>query len=119
MSRLTTGSDIMENAKREMIEQVRASIDMDRLREVFLDQYSVEVGDDIDYKCGDIVIHDEQIAVELEYEVLLSLSVLIDSDGNPIIPEAEEEEEASDSPEARVEEAGQQAGEASQGWGGQ
>ncbi len=116
MSRLTTGSDIMENAKREMIEQIRASIDMDRLREVFLEQYSVEVGDDIDYKSGDIVIHDEKIAVELEYEVLLSLSVLIDSDGNPIIPEAEAEE-APDNPEERVEEAGQQAGEASQGWG--
>ncbi len=119
MSRLTTGADIMENAKREMIEQIRASIDMDRLREVFLEQYSVEVGDDIDYKCGDIVVHDDRIAVELEYEVLLSLSVLIDSEGNPVIPEPEEEADEPDSPEARVEEAGQQAGEASQGWGEQ
>ncbi len=115
MSRLTTGTDIMENAKGEMIEQIRASIDMDRLREVFLEQYSVEVGDDIDYKSGDIVIHDDQIAVELEYEVLLSLSVLIDGEGNPIIPEPEDEEEP-DSPEERVEEAGQQAGEESKGW---
>ncbi|MCP4686739.1 MAG: hypothetical protein GY859_01740 [Desulfobacterales bacterium] len=119
MSRLTTGSDIMENAKREMVEKIRSSIDMDRLREVFLEQYAVEVGDDIDYKSGDIVIHDDQVAVELEYEVLLSLSVLIDSEGNPIIPEAEEEADEPDNPEARVEEAGQQAGEASQGWEGQ
>ncbi len=114
MSRLTTGSDIMESAKREMVEKIRASIDMDRLREVFLEQYAVEVGDDIDYKSGDIVIHEDQVAVELEYEVILSLSVLIDGDGNPIIPEPEEEGDEAESPEDRVEEAGQQAGEASQ-----
>ncbi len=110
MNRLTIDSDVMENAKREMIGMIRASIDLDRLREVFNQQYSFNDADEISFKDGDTVVYNDQVAVKLNYEVGLTLEVLIDSEGNPIIPETQ------DNAEDPIEEAGSQAGEAAQTW---
>jgi len=117
MSRLTIDSDVMENAKREMIGMIRASIDLDRLREVFNQQYSFTDADEISFKDGDAIVYNDKVAVKLNYEVGFTLSVLIDSEGNPIIPENQESAET-ESVEDPVEEAGSQAGEAAQTWGG-
>ncbi len=116
MSRLTIDSDVMQNAKREMVGMIRASIDLDRLREVFNQQYSFTDADEISFKDGDSVVYNDQVVIKLNYEVGLTLSVLIDGEGNPIIPETQESAETQDA-EDPVEEAGSQAGEAAQTWG--
>ena len=116
MSRLTIDSDVMENAKREMIGMIRASIDLDQLREVFNQQYSFTDADEISFKDGDTVVHNDKVTVKLNYKVGLTLTVLIDSDGNPIIPDADESAEAENAKDP-VEEAGSQAGEAAHTWG--
>ncbi len=116
MSRLTIDSDVMENAKREMVGMIRASIDLDRLREVFNQQYSVTQADEISFKDGDTVVYNDQVAIKLNYKVGLTLSVMIDSEGNPIIPDSQENAETENA-EDPVEEAGSQAGEAAKTWG--
>ena len=109
MSRLTIDSDVMENAKREMIGMIRASIDLDQLREVFNQQYSFTDADEISFKDGDTVVYNDDVVVKLNYKVGLTLEVMIDNEGNPIIPEKQESAEQAEDP---VEEAGRLAGEA-------
>jgi len=116
MNRLTIDSDVMENAKREMVGMIRASIDLDRLREVFNQQYSVKNADEISFKDGDTVVYNDQVAIKLNYKVGLTLSVLIDSEGNPIIPDTPDSAETENAGDP-VEEAGSQAGEAAKTWG--
>ncbi len=116
MSKLTIDSDVMENAKLEMIGMIRASVDMDRLREVFDEQYSFKDADEISFKNGDTVVYNDQVAVKLDYKVALTLSVMIDSEGDPIIPAPPEIEEAEKADDP-VEEAGSLAGEVASTWG--
>jgi len=116
MNRITLDSDIMENAKREMVGMIRASIDLDRLREFFDQQYSFKDADEISFKSGDTVVYNDQVAIKLNYKVGLTLSVLIDSDGNPIISDTQESVETQNAQDP-VEEAGSQAGEAAKTWG--
>jgi len=115
MSRITLDSDIMENAKREMVGMIRASIDLDRLREFFNQQYSFTDADEISFKNGDTVVYNDQVAIKLNYKVGLTLSVLIDSEGNPIISDTQESAQTENT-EDPVEEAGGQAGEAAKTW---
>ena len=116
MSTLTLDSDIMKNAKREMIGMIRASIDLDRLRDFFDEQYSFQDADEISFKDGDTIVYNDQVAVQLNYKVGFTLSVLIDGEGNPMLAGVQEDSET-ESADDPVEEAGSQAGQAAQSWG--
>jgi len=61
----------------------------------------LEISDDIEVNSGEMVIHDNKIAYKMEFEVLLSLSVLMDSHGNHIPTE--------ESPERNIEQVGNEA----------
>ncbi|HHC25031.1 MAG TPA: hypothetical protein ENK58_06415 [Desulfobacterales bacterium] len=91
----------IEKAKSDLIENVKKALDLKEIRQILEDQHNLEISDDIEVNKGETVIHNNQIVYKMEFEVLLSLSVLLDSNGDYIPPE--------DTPEESIDLLGSQA----------
>jgi hypothetical protein len=109
MSKLTIRDDIVTTAKQELIEKINANIDMDRIRDICAEQYGLKTIDAIEFKEGDIIAQEAQISYKLEFVVCFSLPLLIDENGN-FRGIASGDAPNPETPEARVDEIGQQAG---------
>ena len=76
-----TDSEIIKNGEQELIDAITADLDWGAIEEVFLKEHNLGIEEDIEYKSGDIVAVDSQIAYKLEFEVKVNLSVLLNRDG--------------------------------------
>lgn len=76
-----TDSEIIKNGEQELIDAITADLDWGAIEEVFLKEHNLGIEEDIEYKSGDIVAVDNQIAYKLEFEVKVNLSVLLNRDG--------------------------------------
>ena len=102
MSRVTITTDIVENAKRELIEKIISNIDMDRIREICTDVHGIKEFERVDFSAGDITAYQDAVAYFLEFEVTFKFPVLLDGEGNAL-QAGVEEAPAPDTPEERVE----------------
>ena len=76
-----TDSEIIKNGEQELIDAITADLDWGAIEEIFIKEHNLGIEEDIEYKSGDIVAFDNQIAYKLEFEVKVKLSVLINRDG--------------------------------------
>jgi hypothetical protein len=106
-----TDSEVIKNAEKELIDAINADLDWGVIEETFKKEHKLGIEEDVEYKTGDIVVFDKQIAYKLEFEVKVMLSVLLDRDGNyisikssgdpeDIQDEQDEDEEALDKPDS-------------------
>lgn len=91
-------SNAIQKAKDELVEKIKAALDLTEIRQILEEQHALEISDDISVNRGQMVIHDNKIAYKMEFEVLLSLSVLLDGEGNYIPTE--------EGPEKNIEQVG-------------
>ena len=76
-----TDSEIIKNGEQELIDAITADIDWGAIEEIFMKEHNLGIEEDIEYKSGDIIAVDNQIAYKLEFEVKVNLSVLINRNG--------------------------------------
>ena len=76
-----TNSEIIKNGEQELIDAITADLDWGAIEEIFLKEHNLGIEEDIEYKRGDIVAVDNQIAYRLEFEVKVNLSVLLNRNG--------------------------------------
>ena len=79
-----TNSEVIKGGERELMDVITADLDWSAIEGIFREQSRLEIGEDVEYRHGDIVVYDNQIAYELEFEVKVTLSILLDRDGNCI-----------------------------------
>jgi hypothetical protein len=115
MAKVTISNDIVATAKKELFERIKSNINLDRVREICADLYGVKDIHSLDFKNGDIVVHDGQIAYKIEFDVRFAVPLLIDEEGN-LLGAHEPEPEAAATPEDRVEDISQQTSDAAQGF---
>ncbi len=111
-----TDPEIIKDSEKELIDAITGDLDWDVIEKVFKKEHNLSLHDDVEYKQGDIVVHNNQIAYKLEFDVKVKLSVLFNRNGEylslsadsdqietPQEEEGFEEIEAAESP-AHVEE---------------
>jgi hypothetical protein len=76
-----TNADVIKNGEKDLIDSITADLDWGAIEEIFLTEHNLGIDEDIEYKSGDIVAHDSQVAYKLEFTVKVNLSVLISRDG--------------------------------------
>ena len=76
-----TDSEIIKNGEQELIDAITADLDWGAIEDIFLKEHNLGIEEDIEYKSGDIIAVDNQIAYKLEFEVKVNLSVLLDRNG--------------------------------------
>jgi hypothetical protein len=76
-----TDAEIIKNGEQELIDAITADLDWGAIEEIFLKEHNLGIEEDIEYKSGDIIAFDNQIAYKLEFEVKVHLSVLLNRNG--------------------------------------
>jgi len=79
-----THDDVIRNGERELMDGITADLDWDAVESLFRERHHLSLGEDVAYKNGDLVVHEERVAYLLEFEVKVCLSMLVDREGDCI-----------------------------------
>ena len=77
-----TDSEIIRSAEQELIDSINGDLDWVVMEDVFQEVHKLELGEDVEYKQGDLVVHNNEVAYQLDFDVKVKLSILIDREGN-------------------------------------
>ena len=77
-----TNSEVIKNGEKELIDTITGDLDWDKIENSFKDKHHLSIHDDVEYKEGDLVVFDNQVAYKLDFDVKVPLSILIDRMGN-------------------------------------
>ena len=78
--KLTNPESIRESEK-EFIDTINAELDWDAIEQMLLDRHGFTVQDDVDYKDGNLVVHNNEIAYKFDFEIKVPLSVIFNRNG--------------------------------------
>ena len=79
-----TDSEVIKSGEKELIDALTADLDWGAIEEIFRKEHRLGIEEDVEYRKGDIVVYNNHVAYELEFEVKVTLSVLLDREGNYI-----------------------------------
>lgn len=102
--KLTNPESIQESEK-EFIDTINAELDWDAIEQMLLEKHGFAVQEEISYKDGNLIVHDNQIAYKFDFEIKVPLSVIFNRDGDCLeistrgTQEEEQEPEQDDEPE--------------------
>ena len=77
-----TDSEIIKAGERELIDTIIGDLDWNAIEKVFKERHHLQIQDDVEYRQGDIVVHNDTVAYKLDFDVKLTLSILLDRSGN-------------------------------------
>jgi hypothetical protein len=76
-----TDPDVIQNGEKGLIEAVKKDLDWDAIREIIKKKMSATF---LEPKGGQIVVHNNEIAFQIDFDISLSDSLMFDRDGNHI-----------------------------------
>ncbi len=76
-----TNSEVIRTGEKELIDAITGDLDWQAIEQLFREKYHLGLQDEVEYKKGDMVVHNNQIAYKLDFEVKVTLSVLFDRRG--------------------------------------
>ena len=79
-----THDDVIRNGEQELIDGITADLDWEAVEALFREKHHLPLGEDVAYKNGDLVVHENRIAYLLEFEVKVPLAMLLDRQGHCI-----------------------------------
>ena len=79
-----TDAEVIKNGEKDLMDSITADLDWAVVEKIFLKQHNMKIEEDIEYKRGDIVVSNNQVAYKLEFEVKVNLSILLDRNGDYI-----------------------------------
>ena len=77
-----TNDEVIKTGEQELIDSINGELDWEVMEDIFKNQHQLEIGEDVEYRRGELVVHDNQGAYQLEFEGKVKLSILVDRDGN-------------------------------------
>lgn len=77
-----TDENLIKNGEQELIDRIYDVVDWDSIKNIFKEKYRIKIQDDRKGRQGDIVVHGNDIAYNLEFDVKATISVLFDRSGN-------------------------------------
>ena len=76
-----TNTEVIKSGERDLIDSITADLNWGAIEDIFLKEHHLGIDEDIEYKKGDIIAYDNQVAYKLEFAVKVNLSILINRDG--------------------------------------
>ncbi len=78
--KLTDPENIQENEK-DFIDTINAELDWEVIEKLLLEKHNFTLQDEIIYKNGDLVVHNNTIAYKFDFDIKVPLSVIFDRQG--------------------------------------
>ena len=79
-----TDPEVIMRGERDLMDGIIADLDWVLIEKIFKERHRLNIEDDVEYQQGNMIVHDNTIAYELNFQVKLNLSILCDRDGNYI-----------------------------------
>lgn len=79
-----TEQDVIKNGEQELIDAITADLDWGAIDRVFRKEHKLQIDENVEYKKGDIVVYNDRVAYQLDFDVKVILSVFLDREGNYI-----------------------------------
>ncbi len=87
--------EVIKSGEQDLIDSINGDLDWGNVEEIFRQQHRMNIGDDVEYKQGDIVVYNDQVAYRLEFDIKVRFTVLLDREGNCLLVKTPESEEKS------------------------
>ena len=78
--KLTNPETILESEK-EFIDTINAELDWEAIEKMLLEKHSFTLQEEIDYKNGDLIVYNDNIAYKFDFEIKVPLSVIFNRQG--------------------------------------
>ncbi|MBI9074776.1 MAG: hypothetical protein JEZ02_05120 [Desulfatibacillum sp.] len=79
------GVQAIRTGEKDLMDSITADLDWGILQEMIRQRHHLEITDDLEFSGGDIVVHENQVAYRLNFEVKVVLSVLLDREGHCLV----------------------------------
>ncbi len=76
-----THPDSIRESEKEFIDTINAELDWEAIEDLIQKRHNFILQDEVDYKHGDITVHNNQIAYRFEFEVKVPISLICDRHG--------------------------------------
>ena len=76
-----TDAENIVSGEKELIDTITGDLNWEVIETVFQKKYRLGLQDDVEYKQGDIIIHNNKIAYKLDFDIKITLSVIFDRTG--------------------------------------
>ncbi len=75
-------TDVIKSGEKELMDAIIGDMDWAAIEKLFMEKHHLKIRDDVEYQQGDIVIHQNQVAYRLDFNVKIPFSLLCDRKGN-------------------------------------
>jgi hypothetical protein len=76
-----TNPETIQESEKEFIDTINAELDWDTIEKILLEKHQFAIQDEVDYKEGNLIVHDNQIAYKFDFEIKVPLSVIFNRQG--------------------------------------
>lgn len=76
-----TNPETIRTSEREFIDNINAELDWEAIETLLLEKHNFTLEEDVDYKKGDLVVFNDQIAYKFDFHIKVPLSVVFGRDG--------------------------------------
>ncbi len=74
--------DTIQTGEKDFIDSINAELDWVAIEKMILDKHKLRLQDEVFYKQGDIIVHNNQIAYKLDFDITVSLSLTFNREGD-------------------------------------
>ena len=79
-----TDMEVIKSGEQELMDAITADLDWGAIEGIFQEEHGLGIDEEVEYKKGDMVVHEGNIVYQLDFEVKVPISVLLDRNGNYI-----------------------------------
>lgn len=76
-----TNPEIIQESEKEFIDTINAELDWEAIEKLLFEKHSFTLQEEIDYKDGDLVVYNDNIAYKFDFEIKVPLSVIFNRQG--------------------------------------
>ena len=76
-----TNPETIQSSEKEFIDTINAELDWDAIEAMLFEKHNFTLEEDVDYKKGDLVVFNDQIAYKFDFHIKVPLSVVFGRDG--------------------------------------
>ncbi len=85
-------SSNIKSGEKDLIDSITADLDWDSLERLIEEKHHFKLQEDVEYKSGDMLVYDKQVAYKLDFDLKVSLSVIFDRNGHCLNLETHDQE---------------------------
>jgi hypothetical protein len=80
--------EIIQKSEKEIIEKIAASLQKEQIKELFEQKFNFNLDGEIQFRNGNMLIHQSSITYKLNYDALLRFELMLDRSGKYLTPNA-------------------------------